>query len=81
MGMPEQSTSQQPIEVVRKAWAETIRLERHRQRRLQIDVAEAAGVNQSTVVEAERGKASLETFLSIAAALGVTLVEVEEPVA
>lgn len=76
--MPELTDSQRPAEVVRQAWAQTLLAERKRQGRLQNDVADAAGIHQSTLHDIERGRGSLETFLAVAAALGVTLVKLPE---
>jgi transcriptional regulator with XRE-family HTH domain len=76
--MPELTDSQRPAEVVRKAWAQTLYVERHRQRRTQVDVSEDAGVHQTTVADVERGRGSLEAFFAVANALGVTLVRVDD---
>lgn len=76
--MPELTDSQRPAEAVRQAWAETLYVERHRQRRTQVDVSDAAGIHQTTLADAERGRGSLDTFLAVASALGVTLVELPE---
>lgn len=76
--MPELTDSQRPAEVVRKAWAQTLFDERKRQGRLQTDVADAAGIHQSTLCDIERGRGSLETFLAVAKALSVKLVEVDK---
>lgn len=58
------------------ALADAIRLERHRQRKKQAEVARSAGLAQATVSEAENGRASLEAFQAIATALGIDLPEV-----
>lgn len=76
--MPELTDSQRSAEAVRKAWGQTLYVERHRQHRKQAEVAKAAGVDQTTLSGAERGQGSLDTFIAIASALGVTLVEVGE---
>lgn len=78
--MPELTDSQRPAEVVRKAWAETLLAERKSRRPVltQATVAKSAGIDQSTLSDIERGKGSLETFLAVAAVLGVTLVQVPD---
>lgn len=53
--------------------ADTIRLERHRRRWKQEDVAARAGLDQTTVSKAESGRASDETYRAIAEALGLDL--------
>lgn len=59
-----------------ETWADVIRLERHRQRLKQAEVAHKADLAQATVSEAENGRASLEAFQAIAAALRINLPEV-----
>lgn len=60
---------------VQRAWAEVIRLERHRRRESQTEVAKRAGVDQKVVSKVENGSATLDTTVRIAAALGLTVSE------
>lgn len=57
----------------RTAWADTIRLERHRRRLKQDDVAHISRLDQGTVSRAESGIGSDQTYRAIARALGVEL--------
>lgn len=56
-------------------WADFVRLERHRRRMQQAEVAERAGLDQTTVSKAEAGRARDETYKAIADALGIALPE------
>lgn len=60
---------------VQRAWAEVIRLERHRRRESQTTVAKRAGVDQKVVSKVENGSATLDTTVRIAAALDLTVIE------
>lgn len=58
---------------IRTTWAEAIRLERHRRRLKQEDVARLTGLDQTTVSKAEGGRGGLNAFQAIARALKVDL--------
>jgi len=58
---------------IRKEWAAAIATKREADRRTQADVAAAAGVDQKTISNVERGIGSLDAFASIANELGVAL--------
>lgn len=60
---------------LRSVWADAIYVERHRRRLKQQDVAELAGLDQTTVSKAELATASDETYEAIAKALGIKLPE------
>jgi HTH-type transcriptional regulator/antitoxin HipB len=63
---------------VQRAWGEVIRLERHRQRLNQTEVAKRAGTDQKVVSKVENGAATLDTTVRIAAALGLTVTDLTE---
>ena len=60
-----------------KEWAirsgDTLRMERHRRRLSQAQVAEKAGVDQTTVSKVESGGGLIDSFVAIARALNVGL--------
>lgn len=57
-----------------KAWGDALYLERHRRRLTQAQVAEMAGVDQSTVSKLESGGGGLvDSFVAVARALEVEL--------
>ena len=60
---------------VQRAWGEVIRLERHRRRESQTEVAKRAGTDQKVVSKVENGAATLDTTVRIAAALDLTITE------
>jgi transcriptional regulator with XRE-family HTH domain len=60
-------------EEVRPHWADALRLERHRRRLSQADVAEQAGVATRVVSKVEAGRGSAASVIAIAKALDVDL--------
>ncbi|HMG44618.1 MAG TPA: helix-turn-helix transcriptional regulator [Acidimicrobiales bacterium] len=66
--MPNQTAAE-----VQEKWAEKLRMERARRDLNQATVAEMAKVTAATISRAESGIGSLDTFLAIAAALGINL--------
>lgn len=58
---------------VQASWGETLRLERHRQRLTQAEVALRAGLSQKVVSTVESGRGALQSFLDVATALGIDL--------
>lgn len=58
---------------VRHRWGDTLRLERHRRRLTQGDVARLADVSQKVVWAVENGQGSLQSFLTVARTLDVDL--------
>jgi transcriptional regulator with XRE-family HTH domain len=65
-------------EEVRPQWADALRLERHRRRLSQADVAALAKVATRVVSKVEAGKGSVASVLAIAKALEVDLLEAGE---
>ena len=63
---------------LQQAWGEVIRLERHRRRESQTDVAKRAGTDQKVVSKVENGDATLDTTVRIAAALDLTVADLTE---
>jgi len=60
---------------IRQVWAAAISAKRGADRRTQVDLAAAAGVDQKTISNLERGIGSLEAFAKVAAELGIELLE------
>lgn len=58
---------------IRERWGRQLRLARTERQLFQATVGEAVGIAEATVSRAESGRGSLDTFLRLAAYLGVTL--------
>ena len=72
--VPKRQPTEGPTEAtVRRDWAEAIRVERARRRLTRVAIAEAAGVDTSTVWKVEDGRGSLDSFLAVARVLEIDL--------
>jgi hypothetical protein len=60
-------------EDTKKTWGEQLLAARRESGRTQVQVAEAAGLDQTAISKAERGVGSFETFVAIANTLGVNI--------
>jgi len=60
-------------EEAKKSWGARIAEARREAGRTQVDVAATLGVDQTTVSQVERGTGSLETFIAVAAEIGIEL--------
>lgn len=60
-------------EDIKRAWGETLAAARRDAGRTQMELSQALGLDQTTVSKAERGVGSLETFVTMAAELGVNI--------
>jgi len=60
-------------EEVQRAWGLVIRLERLARGERQVDVASRVPTDQKVVSNVERGAATLDTTVRVAAALGLTI--------
>jgi len=67
-----------PTTDLQAAWGEVIRLERLRRRESQTDVAKRANTDQKVVSNVERGRATLDTTVRIAAAVDLTVTDLTE---